>query len=163
MPSNIISKVVELENCNKDLLVKALYTAKFWETFNPAKRMEAKFVAPNVLFSKITEEIVNIPVEMEGELVLQDKGEQEEGKGQLIELNVRNNKDVKELEGRLRIKALSPNKTKLGVFINNFILSSGFLNLIGKNVAELTLRTKITEMLRKLERWVKKNSLNDLL
>jgi len=163
MPTNIISKVVELENCDKDALVKALYTAKFWETFNPSKRMEAKFIAPNVLFTKITDEIINIPVEMEGELVLQDMGEQEEGKGTLIELNVRNNKDVKELEGRLRVKALSPNKTKLGVFIKSFALSSGFLNLIGRNVAELTLRTKITEMLRSLDRWVKNHSLIELL
>ena len=162
MTGNIISKVVELDNCNKDLLVKALYTAKFWETVNPSKRIEAKFIAPNVLYSKITDEIVKIAVEMEGELVLQDEGEQEEGKGRLIELNVRNNKDVRELEGRIRIKALSSNKTKLGVFIKSFKLGSDFLSLFG-NVAELTLRNKITEMLRKLERWLRDNSLNDLL
>jgi hypothetical protein len=162
LTTNIISKVVELDNCNRDLLVKALYTEKFWETVNPAKSMEAKFIAPNVLYTKVTDEIVKISVEMEGELVLQDEGEQEEGKGLLIELNVRNNKDVRELEGRIRIKALSPNKTKLGVFIKSFKLGSDFLSLIG-NVAELTLRNKITEMLRKLEQWLRKNSLNDLL
>lgn len=163
MTANIISKVIELDNCNKDLLIKALYTVKFWETVNPAKKIEAKFIAPNVLYSKITDEIVKIPVEMEGELVLQDEGEQEEGKGRLIELNVRNNKDVRKLEGRLRIKALSDSKSKLGVFIKSFKLGSDFLNLIGKNVAELTLRTKITDMLRNLERWLKSNSLDDLL
>ena len=163
MTANIISKVIELDNCNKDLLIKALYTVKFWETVNPAKKIEAKFIAPNVLYSKITDEIVSIPIEMEGELVLQDAGEQKEGKGRLIELNVRNNKDVKELEGRLRIKALSGNKSKLGVFIKSFKLGSDFLNLIGKSAAELTLRTKITEMLRNLERWLKSKSLNDLL
>jgi hypothetical protein len=163
LTTSIISKVVELDNCSKGLLIKALYTAKFWETVNPAKKMEAKFLSPNVLYTKIKDEIVKIPVEMEGELVLQDKGEQEEGKGRLIEINVRNNKDVKELEGRLRIKELSTNRTKLGVFINSFKLSSDFINLIGKNVSELTLRSKITEMLRNLERWVKNNSLNDLL
>ncbi|MFW9824207.1 MAG: hypothetical protein ACFFE4_14780 [Candidatus Thorarchaeota archaeon] len=162
MLKSIISKVVELENCNKDVLIKALYTAKFWETVNPTKKMEAKFIAPNVLFTRVTDTIANIPIEMEGELVLQDKGE-EEGKGRLIELNVRNNKDVKELEGRLRIKELASNKSKLGVFISHFNLSSDFLNLIGKSLSELTLRNKITEMLRKLERWVKNNSLNDLL
>ena len=162
MTGNVILKVVEIDNCNKDLLVKALYTVKFWETVNPSKRIEAKFIAPNVLYSKITDEIVKIAVEMEGELVLQDEGEQEEGKGRLIELNVRNNKDVRELEGRIRIKALSPNKTKLGVFIKSFKLGSDFLSLFG-NVAELTLRNKITEMLRKLERWLRDNSLNDLL
>lgn len=162
MTANIISKVIELDNCNKDLLIKALYTVKFWETVNPAKKIEAKFIAPNVLYSKITDEIVKIPIEMEGELVLQDEGEQEEGKGRLIELNVRNNKDVRELEGRLRIKALSDNRSKLGVFIKSFKLGSDFLNLIGKSVAELTLRTKITDMLRNLERWLKSNSLNDL-
>ena len=163
MTANIISKVIELDNCNKDLLIKALYTAKFWETINPAKKIEAKFIAPNVLYSKITDEFVKIPIEMEGELVLQDEGEQEEGKGRLIELNVRNNKDVRELEGRLRIKALSDNKTKLGVFIKSFKLGSDFINLIGKSAAELTLRNKITEMLRNLESWIRNNSLKDLL
>ena len=162
MTANIISRVIELDNCNKELLIKALYTVKFWEIVNPAKKIDAKFIAPNVLYSKITDEIVKIPVEMEGELVLQDEGEQEEGKGRLIELNVRNNKDVRELEGRLRIKALSDSKSKLGVFIKSFKLGSDFLNLIGKNVAELTLRTKITDMLRNLERWLKSNSLDDL-
>ena len=162
LTANIITKVVELDNCNKDLLIKALYTEKFWETINPAKKIEAKFIAPNVLYSKITDEIVNIQVEMEGELVLQDEGEQEEGKGRLIELNVRNNKDVRELEGRLRIRALTSNKVKLGVFIKSFKLGSDFLSLIG-NVAELTLRNKITKMLRKLESWLRNNSLNDLL
>jgi hypothetical protein len=163
LTTSIISKVVELDNCDKDLLIKAFYTAKFWETVNPAKKMEAKFISPNVLYTKVTDEIVNIPVEMEGELVLQDKGEQEEGKGRLIEINVRNNKDVKELDGRLRIKELSTNRSKLGIFISDFKLSSDFLNLIGKNVSELTLRNKITEMVRNLERWIKKNSLNDLI
>jgi hypothetical protein len=163
LTTNIISKVVELENCNKNLLIKALYTAKFWETINPAKKMDAKFIAPNVLYTKVTDEIVNIPIEMEGELVLQDAGEQEESKGRLIEMNVRNNKDVRELEGRLRIKALSPNKSKLGVFIKSFKLGSDFINLFGRSVAELTLRNKITEMLRKLERWLRNNSLQDLL
>lgn len=153
---------MELTNCNKDLLIKALYTAKFWEIINPTKKMEAKFISPNVLYTKVTDEIVNIPIEMEGELVLQDKGEQAEGKGRLIEMNVRNNKDVKELEGRMRIKEISANKSKLGIFISHFNLSSDFLNLIGKSVSELTLRNKITEMVRKLERWVKNNSLNDL-
>ncbi len=162
MTTSIISKVVELDNCNKDLLIKALYTAKFWETVNPAKKMEAKFISPNVLYSKIKDEIVNIPIEMEGELVLQDQGEQEEGKGRLIEINVRNNKYVRELEGRMRIKELSINRSKLGIFISNFRLDSDFLNLIGKNVSVLTLRNKITEMVRNLERWVKNNSLNDL-
>ncbi|GAG98932.1 unnamed protein product, partial [marine sediment metagenome] len=106
MTTSIISKVVELDNCNKDLLIKALYTAEFWEIVNPAKQMEAKFISPNVLYTKVIDQIVNIPVKMEGELVLQDQGETEDGKGRLIEINVRNNKDVKELEGRLRIKEL---------------------------------------------------------
>ncbi|MHA2009117.1 MAG: hypothetical protein ACXABO_14935 [Promethearchaeota archaeon] len=163
MTANIISKVVEIDNCNSDLLIKAVYSAKFWEVVNPAKKIQADFIAPNVLYTKVTDEIANIPVNMEGELVLQDKGEQEEGKGRLIELNVRNNKDVEELEGRMRIRALSTNKTKLGIFIKGFKLSGDFINLIGKGVAELTLRSKITDMLRKLERWVKNNSLNDLI
>jgi hypothetical protein len=162
MPANIISKVVELDNCNKDLLITAIYKPEFWIMVNPAKSMHAEFTAPNVLFTKIVDEIINIKIEMEGELVLQDKGEQEGGKGRLIELNVRNNKDVRELEGRMRIKALTNNRSKIGVFINSFKLGSDFLNLIGKSAAELALRTKITDMLRNLERYVKSNSLSDL-
>jgi len=161
--NNIISKVVEIENCNKDILIKAIYTPAFWLTINPAKKMNAEFIAPNVLYTKIIDEIINIKIEMEGELVLQDKGEQEGGKGGLIELNVRNNKDVRKLEGRMRIKALSSDKSKIGVFINSFTLSSDFLGLIGRAAAELALRTKITDMLRNLERWLKTNSLDDLL
>ena len=162
MPVNIISKVVELDNCNTDTLIKAIFKPEFWEMVNPAKSMQAKFTAPNVLYTKIIDEIINIKIEMEGELVLQDMGEQPEGKGRLIELNVRNNKDVRELEGRMRIKALANNKTKIGVFINSFKLGSDFFNLIGRNAAELTLRSKITDMLRNLEKWVKSKSLEDL-
>lgn len=162
MSNNIISKVVEIENCNKDSLIKAVYKPEFWLTVNPAKKMHAEFIAPNVLFTKVTDEIIKIKVEMEGELVLQDKGEQEGGKGRLIKLNVRNNKDVRELEGRMRIKAISDNKSKIGVFINSFSLSSDFLGLIGRSAAELALRTKITDMLRNLDRWLKTNSLDNL-
>jgi hypothetical protein len=162
MSENIISKVVELDNCNKDTLVRSIFKPEFWIMVNPAKSMQAEFTAPNVLYTKIIDEIINIKIEMEGELVLQDKGDQEEGKGRLIEMNIRNNKDVKELEGRMRIKALSNNKTKIGVFINSFKLGSDFFNLIGRSAAELTLRTKITEMLRNLEKYVKSKSLEDL-
>lgn len=163
MSANLISKVVEFDNCTKDTFMKALYTPEFWLTINPAKKMHAEFISPNVLYTKVTDDIINIKVEMEGELVLQDKGEQESGKGRLIEMNVRNNKDIRELEGHIRVKALSSNKSKIGVFIKNFTLSSDFLGLIGRAAAELTLRTKITEMLRNLERWLKTNSLDDLI
>ena len=98
---------------------------------------------------------------MEGELVLSDKGEQE-GKGRLIEMNVRNNKDVKDLEGRLRIKQISPSKSKVGVFIHNFKLSSDFLNLIG-GATELILRGKITDILRNLEKYCKTDSLTKFI
>ncbi len=162
MSTNIISKIVELDNCNKDVLIKSIFKPEFWIMINPAKSMQAEFIAPNVLYTKIVDEIINIKINMEGELVLQDKGEQEEGKGRLIELNVRNNEDVRELEGRMRIKAISKDKSKIGVFINSFKLSSDFLNLIGRNAAELALRTKITDMLRNLEKYVKSHSLNDL-
>ncbi|MFX1417626.1 MAG: hypothetical protein ACFE9N_01770 [Promethearchaeota archaeon] len=163
MSDNIISKVVELENCNNDKFIKAIYKPEFWLIVNPSKTMQAEFIAPNVLYTKITDDIINIKIEMEGELVLQDRGEQKGGKGHLIDMNVRNNKDVRELEGRMRIKAISSNKSKIGVFINNFTLSSDFLGLIGRAAAELALRTKITEMLRNLEKWLKSNSLDDLL
>ncbi|MFW9973392.1 MAG: hypothetical protein ACFFDF_24625 [Candidatus Odinarchaeota archaeon] len=163
MSDNIISKVVEIDNCNKDLLIEAIFKPEFWVMVNPAKSMEAEFTAPNVLFTKIIDEILNIRIEMEGELVLQDMGEQYGDKGRLIELNVRNNKDIKELEGRMRIKAISNNKSKIGVFINSFKLNSDFLNLFGKSAAELTLRTKITDMLRNLEKYVRSKSLKELL
>lgn len=163
MPANIISKVVELDKCNKDKLIQAIYKPEFWLTVNPSKRMQAEFLAPNVLYTKITDEIINIKIEMEGELVLQDRGDQEGGKGRLIDMNVRNNEDVKELEGRMRIKAISSDKTKIGVFIDSFTLSSDFLGLIGRAAAELALRTKITEMLRNLERWLKSNSIDNLI
>ncbi|MFW9826472.1 MAG: hypothetical protein ACFFEY_02510 [Candidatus Thorarchaeota archaeon] len=162
MSTNIISKVVELENCNEVSLFEAIYKPEFWLLVNPSKSMKAEFIAPNVLYTKIIDDIIGIKVEMEGELVLQDTGKQEEGKGRLIEMNIRNNKDVRELDGRIRIKKLSENKTKLGIFISSFKLSSDFLNLIGKSAAELTLRTKITEMLRNLEKWLKTNSLDNL-
>jgi len=158
-----ISKVLEIENCNNETLIKSLYKSDFWIAIKPTKKMEAEFIAPNVLFTKVEDEInvVKVPIEMEGELVLNDKGE-EEGKGRLIEFNVRNNKDVRELEGRLRIKALSNTKSKLGVFIENFKLSSDFLNLMG-GAADLTLQMKISDMLRNLEKYCKSNDLNNFL
>ena len=158
-----ISKILEIDNCNKDILFQVLYKAKFWETINPSKKMEANFIAPNVLYTKIYDEIdvVHIPIEMEGELVLSDKGEIG-GKGQLVEFNVRNNKDIKKLEGRLRFKSLSLTKTKIGVFIGDFDLSIDFLSLIG-SVANFTLQTKITEMLRNIEKYCKIKDLKDFL
>jgi hypothetical protein len=118
-----ISKILEIDNCNNDILSQALYKAEFWEAINPTKKMEANFIAPNVLYTKIYDEIdvVHIPIEMEGELVLSDKGEIK-GKGRLVEFNVRNNKDIEYLEGRLRIKALSPTvqKVDIRIFCNTF-------------------------------------------
>jgi hypothetical protein len=98
---------------------------------------------------------------MEGELLLSDKGE-EEGKGRLIEFNIRNNKDIRELEGRIRIKTLSPTKSKLGVFVETFTLSSEFLNLLGGG-ADLVLQRKISEMLRNIEKICKTKDLQDFL
>ena len=163
--TKVISKVLEIENCNKDIVLKAIYKPGFWEKISPVNKIEASFPSPNVLHTYIVDviKVVNIAIEMEGELVLQDKGEQPGGKGRLIELNIRNNKDIRELDGNMRVKAITPTKCKIGVFIHNFKLESGFLNLIGRNVAELTLRNKITDMLRKLERGLKTNSLNDFL
>ena len=163
MSAKVISKVLEIDNCPKDDLIKALYKAKIWEEISPVSKIEANFTAPNVLFTKITDniKIVNIPVEMEGELVLSDKGE-EAGKGHLIEFNVRNNENVKELEGNLRIKDLSATKSKIGVFIHKFSLSSDFLKLFG-GAAELTLRTKLTDMLRNLEKLCHNRNIAELV
>ena len=69
----------------------------------------------------------------------------------------------KGLEGRIRIKEITPNKTKLGIFITTFTLSSDFLNLMGKSVAELVLRRKISDMTRNLDNFCKTNSLSSLL
>ncbi|MFX0075303.1 MAG: hypothetical protein ACFE96_07670 [Candidatus Hermodarchaeota archaeon] len=158
-----ISKVLEVNNCNNEKLFQALYTPAFWEAINPAKKMEAKFIAPNVLHTKIYDEVdlVKIPIEMEGELILSDKGI-DEGKGRLIEFNVRNNKDIRELEGRIRIKPLSPTKSKLGVFVDTFTLTSEFLNLLGGG-ADLILQRKISEMLRNVEKNCKTRDLQDFL
>jgi len=169
MTAKIISKVAEIDNCNKDILLKALYKAKFWEAISPVSKIEVEFISPNVFRSIIIDEIkltvgnlLNIPIEMTGELVLLDKGEVPE-KGHLVELNVRNNKDVKELEGRLRIKEISTNKVKVGIFIHNFKLSSDFLNIIGKSAAEMTLRTKVGGIIRNLGKYCKTHDLEDLL
>ncbi|MHA1804990.1 MAG: hypothetical protein ACTSU4_10770 [Promethearchaeota archaeon] len=93
---------------------------------------------------------------------MMDKGE-EEGKGRLIEFNVRNNKDVTDLEGNLRVKSLAENVTKIGVFIHKFNLSSDFLNSIGKSASEMILRTKLTDLLRNLEKFCKNNDMKELL
>ena len=158
-----ISKVLEIDNCNDNDLLKALYVAEFWEEINPSKKMEAKFTAPNVLHTKIYDEVdlIKIPIEMEGELVLSDKG-QDPGKGHLIEFNVRNNKDIRELEGRMRIKPLSPNKSKVGVFVDTFTLSSDVLRSIA-GVGDLVLQNKISEMLRNIEKYCKTKDLKAFL
>ena len=168
MSAKLISKVLEIDNCNCDLLLKALFKAAFWEEISPVAKIEVEFTSPNVFFSKITDEvgkigdIFKIPIDMEGELVLIDKGE-DLGKGNLIEFNVRNNKDVRDLEGRLRAKSITPDKTKVGVFIHTLTLSNDFLNLLGKGAAEMILRTKITGMLRNLEKLCKDRRLEDLI
>ena len=98
-----------------------------------------------------------------GALVLADKGEQE-GKGRLVEFNVRNNENVKELEGNIRVKTLPDNKLKIGVFVHKFTLNSNFMNLLGKGVGEMILRTKLNDMLRNLEKYCKTHdSLADFL
>lgn len=161
--TKVISKVLEIENCNKDIVLKAIYNPKFWEEISPVDKIEASFPSPNVLHTDIVDmiKVVNIAIEMEGELVLVDKGE-EEGKGQLIEFNVRNNKDVKDLEGNIRVKALSPSKSKIGIFIHDFKLSSNFLSLFG-SATELILRTKITGILRNIEKYCKTKDLKNFL
>ena len=52
-----ISKVLEINNCNNEILVKAIYKAKFWEEIKPTKKLEAEFIAPNVLYTKVYDEI----------------------------------------------------------------------------------------------------------
>ena len=160
----MISKVLEIANLNKEEFLKAIYKEKIWERLSPVKEIHVQFIAPNVFHSKILDEVnvVKVPIKMDGELVMTDKGEEPE-KGRLIEFNVRNNKDVKDLEGNLRVKALSDNKTKVGVFVHKFNLNSEFLNSIGKGASEMILRTKLNDLLRNLERFCKNNNLKELL
>ena len=162
--NNIISKIMEIENCNKEELLEAMYKPGIWEKCSPVKRISVEFIAPNVFKSDIMDEVnvVKIPIELQGELVMDDKGE-DQNKGRLIEINVRNNKDVKDLEGRVRVKSLGANKTKIGVFIDRFTLSSDFMNLIGKSASELILRTKITGLITNLQKFCKNNDLKTLL
>ncbi|TFG00157.1 MAG: hypothetical protein EU541_03085 [Promethearchaeota archaeon] len=162
MAKLICSKVVEVD-CAKNDFLESIYKPKIWETISPVKKITVEFTAPNVFFSEMYDEVelVKMPIEMSGELVMVDKGE-EEGKGRLIELNVRKNKDVKKLDGRLRVKSLGPNKTKIGVFITTFELTSEFLNLFG-DTSELILRRKISEILRGLQKYCKSNTLKDFL
>jgi hypothetical protein len=157
-----ISKVLEINNCNRDNLIEAIYKPVFWEITNPTKRIEVEFIAPNVLYSKIYDEIdlVRVPIEIEGELLLENRGIDGK-KGHLIEFNVRNNKDVHKLEGRIRVKALSPTKSKVGIFIEDFKLGSEFLSLIG-GTADLILQSHISDMLRKLEKFCKSRNLKEL-
>ena len=91
-----------------------------------------------------------------------DEAGEDEGKGRLIEINVRNNKDIRKLEGRIRLKPLSPTKSKIGVFIDTFSLTSEFLNLLGGG-ADLILQRKISEMLRNIEKICKIKDLQDFL
>ena len=163
MSKAVISKVVEIDNCPHEKVIGAIYKSKFWEELSPVSKIEVNFTAPNVFHSVIVDKVkvVNIPIEMEGEMVLMDKGEQE-GKGRLIEFAVRKNKNVKKLDGNVRVKALSPTKSKLGVFIHHFTLEDDFLKLFG-GAAELTLRTKITNLLRNLEKFCKTNDLSEFL
>lgn len=144
-------------------MLSVIYKSDFWEKIAPTKRINANFVAPNVLYSKIHDEIeiLKFPIEIEGELVLIDKGE-EVGKGRIIEFNVRNNKDIKELEGRIRVKYLSPKASKVGIFIENFTLADNFLKLLG-SAAELIVQSKITDLLRNLEKFCKSGNLAQFL
>lgn len=162
--ANVISKVVEINNCNKEEFVKSLFKPGLWEKCSPVKKITVEFIAPNVFRSDMIDEvdIVKIPLEMSGEFVMDDKGE-EPNKGRLIEFNVRNNKDVKELEGRIRVKELSSNQSKIGIFIKHFKLSNDFINLIGKNAAELILRTKITALLQNVKKYCSSYNLKELI
>ena len=156
MTSKPISKVLEIDNCNKDELLKSIYKKEIWEALTPVKKIEVEFLSPNVFHSEIMDEVklVNFPIEMKGELVLMDKGEQKE-KGRLVEFNVRNNENVKELEGNIRMKILPNNKLKIGVFVHKFTLNNDFMNSLGKGVGELILRTKLNDLLRNLEKYCK--------
>ena len=161
---NVISKIAEINNCNMDVFMKALFKPGIWEKCSPVTKIKVEFLSPNVFKSEIVDEVdvIKIPIEMTGELMMNDKGD-DPGKGRLIEINVRNNKEVKELEGRVRVKEMGPNKTKIGIFIDNFTLSGDFLNLIGKGASRLILRTKITGLLKNLEKYCNSNDLKDLL
>jgi hypothetical protein len=154
-----ISKVLEIENCKKEDLIEVIYKPEFWKEITPAQKVEAKLIAPNVLYNKIYDQIslIKVPIELESEMVLSDKGEQA-GKGRLIEINIRNNDEIKNMEGRLRIKALTSTKSKVGIFIDELSFSNDFLSLLG-GAADMILQTKITEMMRNLQKLCKMKDL----
>ena len=156
-----ITKVLEIENCKKEDLIQAIYVSEFWENITPAQKVEARFIAPNVLYNKIFDQVsvVNVPIELESEMVFSDKGEQA-GKGRLIEINIRNNNEIKNMEGRIRIKSLTPTKSKVGIFIDTLTFSNDFLSLLG-GAADMILQTKITEMMRNLQKLCKTKNLKD--
>lgn len=158
-----ISKVLEIENCKKEELIQAIYVSEFWENITPAQKIEARFTAPNVLYNKIFDQVsvVKVPIELESEMVFSDKGE-DPGKGRLIEINIRNNNEIKKMEGRLRIKALTSTKSKVGIFIDTLIFSNDFLSLLG-GAADMILQTKITEMMRNLQKLCKTKNLKDFI
>lgn len=158
-----ISKILEIENCNNEDLIKAIYTTSFWEKITPVQKIEVEFISPNVLQSKIHDHIkvVNVPLEMETEIVLSNKGE-DPGKGHLIELNTRNNDQIQKFEGRLRIKAISPTKSKVGIFIDTIIFTNDFIKLLG-GAADMTFQLKVSDMMRNLEKHCKTSSLNEFL
>ncbi len=160
--AKLISKVIEVDS-DKESLLEAIYKPNIWEKISPVKKITIEFTAPNVFHSDIYDEVdvLNIPIEMSGELVMIDQGEVPD-KGHLIELNVRNNKDIDKLEGRLRIKNIGTKKAKVGVFIHTFKLNNEFLNLIG-DASELILRNKLSQILRNLQNYLKNNDIKDLL
>ncbi|MBY9006632.1 MAG: hypothetical protein KGD63_07725 [Candidatus Lokiarchaeota archaeon] len=162
MTSKIISKVVEVD-CDKEILIKSIYNPEVWEKISPVKKIMIELIAPNVFHSDIIDEIdiIKIPIEMSGDLVLEDKGEVPD-KGRLIELNVRNNENVKKLEARIRIKSISKDKSKIGVFVHNFTLANKFLNVMG-DAGELVLRRKISELLRNLQSYFKSNNIKNTI
>ena len=146
-----ITKVLEIDNCKKEELIEAIYKSEFWKEITPAQKVEAKFIAPNVLYNKIYDQVslINVPIELESEMVFSDKGEQAE-KGRLIEINIRNNNEIKNMEG--------PSKSKVGIFIDALSFSNEFLSLLG-GTADMILQTKITEMMRNLQKLCKMKDL----
>jgi hypothetical protein len=154
----IMSEIIEVQNASEEKILKKLREADFWIQIIPAKQKIVEMRAPNVLYTSISEEIrmdllglaniKPIKLEFEGELVLEDKGSDENG--HFLDFNVRKNTLITELEGRLRLKKISngiSNGLKVGIFIYVFKINNQFLGSLGQNAADLILRSKLRELL----------------
>ncbi|HMF32809.1 MAG TPA: hypothetical protein VKK79_15400 [Candidatus Lokiarchaeia archaeon] len=128
--------VIDLEKC--------IHAPHFWGKFVPAKEATADFTSEtNMHF--VASDNVPVPVTVEGDIEFV-----EEGDGLLNFRLVRENfHQVTSLFGRIRYREETPNKTKVGIFVEELTFSSGFLNLLGKTAAIVEAKTRFKKAFQK--------------